>query len=97
VGGFYRIQVLALDILDQGEFEHPRVIYILNDYRNFDNSGQFRGAPSSFTGYDLVAVLMLADNDRLDDPIRTNRRREFLQPVGLKDRAGLHWIGADAG
>jgi hypothetical protein len=97
VGGFDRIKVLALDILDQGEFEHPGVIYILNDYRNFDHSGQFRRAPSPFTGDDLVAVLMLADNDRLDDPIRANRGCQFLEPVGLKDRAGLHWVGADAG
>ena len=50
LGGLHRVQVFALDILDQRDFQDPVVRIILDDGRNFDQSGQFSRPKASLSG-----------------------------------------------
>ena len=54
--GFDRVQVLALDVFDEREFEHLRIGDILDDHGDLRNPGKFCGAPAAFSGDDLVAI-----------------------------------------
>jgi hypothetical protein len=78
MGGFNRIEIFALDVLNQGEFEHPWVIDVLNDDGHFSDARQFGSAPSSFPSHDLIPILMAADNNRLDNTVRTDGGSEFV-------------------
>src|SRR5580700_7955948 len=80
VGGFDWIEVFALNILDEGKLEHPRIRDILDDDGHLSDTGELRGAPSTLPSNDLVAFLVLADDDGLNNAVDANGRRQFLQP-----------------
>src|SRR5580658_4778909 len=90
VGGFDRIEVFALDILDEGKLEHPRIRDILDDDGHLSDTCELCGAPSALPGDDLIAFLVLPNDDGLNNAVGANGRRQFLEPVGLKHRPGLH-------
>jgi hypothetical protein len=50
LGGLDRIQVFALYVLDERDFEKAVVGYILDDHRDFRDSSELRGAPTALTG-----------------------------------------------
>ena len=59
MGDFDRIQVFALDVLDECDFQQAVLGKILNDHRNFGEAGQSCGSPAALAGYQLIAVTCL--------------------------------------
>src|SRR5581483_4267373 len=92
---FNWVQVLALDVLNQGKLQHGPISHVLNHNRDFLKLGHFGGAPSSLAGYDLVSIAEAADNQWLNDSVGANGCCEFLQAIGIEVGPGLHRIGLD--
>ena len=51
-----RIQILALNVLDQRGGKHPVVGNVAHHDRNLEQTGALRRAPAALAGDDLVAV-----------------------------------------
>ena len=94
-GGLHRVEIFALDVLNQRDLEQA----ILGDFadhdRNCGHSGEFGGAPPSLTRHQLVVAIDVADHQGLYDPVGANGLRKFRQAVVLEDAAGLQGIGLD--
>ena len=86
MGGFNRAEVLALDVFYQGDLQELRLGDFLNHHRNVRKTGQVRRTPSALPGHNLKARTCFADNQRLDDAIRPNGVRQFLELVGTEKR-----------
>src|SRR3977135_3629791 len=87
---FDRIEVLALDILKEGDFERFLVAEFANDGRDFVQARPLRRAPAPLAGDDLEAMAVRADDDRLDG------RGELDQCLFLEDPARLAGMRLDA-
>ena len=73
------IEVLALDVLHERKLELRAVIVLPapDDHRHCREPREFRGAESTFTGDELVRTIdPHCDDERLQDAVRTNGRRE---------------------
>src|SRR5260370_13839438 len=94
-GSFHRVEIFALNILDQGDLEQP----VLGDFADHDGdrgyAGEFGGSPPSLTRYQLVVAIDMADYQGLDNPVGANGLREFRETIVLEDAAGLQRIGLD--
>jgi len=64
--GLNRIQILPLNVLDEGDFEQPVVWDVAYDNRNLIELGKLRGPPPALPGDELVAIAQLPDHQRLD-------------------------------
>ena len=64
---FNRIEVSALHILDQADFQRGDIIDRLNNYRHLMQARHLCRAPASFTGDNLIAVINRAHQKRLQD------------------------------
>jgi len=69
VRGLDRVQVLALDVLNERQFEHLRLCHFLNHDRHFGQSGYLGCAPTAFARHHLVLPVMSAHDQWLDDAI----------------------------
>ena len=56
VGLFERVEIGALDVLDDGDFERLAVAGLDDEDRDFVQAGALGGAPAPFAGDDLVGV-----------------------------------------
>ena len=66
---FHRIEVFALHVLDDRDFECVAVTDLDRNDRHFVQAGELRGTPAAFAGNDLVAILRALHrphHDRLD-------------------------------
>ena len=79
-----RIEVLALEVLDQREFEHLSIARLANDGRGLGELKLTRGAPPTLTGDQFVFVADLSDDQRLDDATLTNAFDQLLQVLAAK-------------
>lgn len=83
-GFFQRVEVLALDVLDQRHGDGGFVGHFADHGRDGVQPGLLGGAPAPLTGDDLVAVVAdRADHDRLHDAVQTDRVRQFLERLGV--------------
>ena len=55
-GFLQRIEVFALDVLDQRHRDHGAVVDFAHHHRDLGQAGQLRRAPAAFAGDDLVAL-----------------------------------------
>src|SRR5439155_14512442 len=84
-----RIQVLALDVLDERHLEQRALLsrsYFADDDRHALQAGEQGGPPTAFAGDDLESIIEPADDDRLDDAVRFDRPGELFEP-GIVDMA----------
>ena len=90
-----RIEIGALDVLDDREFQRRLVVHVTDDDRNFDKARQLRGAPAPFAGDDLVNV-RLGDRAERRPAGRCRAARievgEILQFVLGEDPRGLRGL-----
>ncbi len=84
LGLFDRIQILAEQILDEGELETLGVGRVTNDRGNAFESGLSGGAPAALAGDELVASASPPDDHRLDDSRHPDRRRKLVQCLRIK-------------
>src|SRR5436853_633346 len=75
------VEVLALDILDQRDFERLLVAEFADDRGNFMEPSALRRAPAPLAGDDLEAVAVRTDDDRLDQAARLDRGGELEQAL----------------
>ena len=93
---FQRGEVLALDVLHQGEGESVALGGVADDDGHFRQAGQLGRPPASLAGDEHVAgVGRAADQDRLEDAVLTDAGRELLQAGGLEMGARLLRVGPD--
>ena len=81
-----RVQVLALDVLDEGERDGVLVVDAPQHRRDLVQARHLRGAPAALAGDDLVALRLArrrradrAHDDRLDDALGLDRVREVRE------------------
>ena len=78
---FQRIEVFALDVLDQRHGDDGAVVQVADHHRHIGQAGFLRGAPAAFAGHDLVtlAARQLAHHDRLDHALGLDRLGQLAQ------------------
>ncbi len=79
---FHRIEVFALNILDDHDLERVRIADIDRHDRHFVQARDLRGAPAPFAGDDFKAVLRAlhgAYHDRLDHAVLLDRVGELAE------------------
>ncbi len=74
-----RVEVLAVDVLDEGFSEQVGVIRIPQDDGHGGQPGQLGGTEPPLPRDDFVALTRPAHDDRLQDPDLADRRRQLLQ------------------
>ena len=98
---FDRVQVFALQILDQRHLCHRSVIIGRNDRRHCLEPCEVRRPQTALAGDELilkVAVLVtIAHRDRLDQSFFLDGSRQIFQRLKIKLAARLPGIGMDLG
>ena len=69
-----RIEVFALEVLDEREFELLAIGELADDGRDPVEAGGLGRAQPALTGDELVAVDRLGDQDRLEDAVLDDAR-----------------------
>ena len=96
-GDLYGVEVLPLDVLDDGHFEQRLVVRFTDVGGDHGESGLLRGSPTPFSADEGVgAVSLFLDGDRLYDPEGTDGFGQLLEGLLGKVTAGLFRIGLDA-
>ena len=90
---FDRIQVVALDVLDERDLQQMIVVDLAHDDGDLEQARALRRAPAALAGDDLEAALDAADEQRLNHAVRANRLRELFEPRFVDVRARLARIG----
>ena len=87
---FQRVQVLALDVLDQRQGQCVFVADLLDDHRHRGQLGQRGRAETALTRDDLVpAIVEGPDHQRLQQAMLVNRVGQFLQRRFVHSRTRL--------
>ena len=76
--GLDRVEVLAQQVLNEGQLDALRVGRVANDRRNPIEARLLGGAPAPLAGNELIRPGSSADDDRLDDAGRLDRRGQFV-------------------
>jgi hypothetical protein len=93
-GNFHRVQVAALNVLDQGHFEHLLVVGQAHKHGHAFQTRELGGAEPAFARDDLEAVgFQAADGNGLNDAELANRFGQFRERTRLKLGAGLLGVG----
>ena len=75
-----RIEIFALQVLDQRQRHNLTFAQIANNRRNFMELCTLGRAPAALPGHQAIAPGALRrDDHRLNHPARGNRRRQFIQ------------------
>jgi len=90
------IEVFALQIFDEGQFEHGAVIGLADNDGRLGQLQQLRGAPAAFAGDQFKITIALAHDERLDDALFADGIGQFAQRLGGEILARLERAGPDA-
>jgi hypothetical protein len=96
LGRLEGIEIFALQVLDKGELELVAVGELPDDGRDAFEAGRMGGPEPALAGDELVAVNGFRDQDRLQDTVLGDARRERGQTVLIEAFAGLMRVRADA-
>ncbi len=95
MGDFNRVQVFALNILNEGDFQQALICKILYDYRNFRETGQAGGSPAASRRRRTGTIHFPSNHERLDNAVRFIDWASSLSRSINKDCSGLDRIGLD--
>ena len=79
-----RVEIFPLDVLDQGQLELFPIGQLPNDGRDPHQAGHSCGLDAALTGHDPIAIERLGHEDRLEDAVVADARRQRLE-VGVLD------------
>ena len=97
-GGFFdRVEILALQVLDDGDFERVAVVALADDRRNGRALQRGAGAPATLARDEFVSRIAPADDDRHQHAILGDRGLEFVEGGFVEGLARLEWVGGDRG
>src|ERR1700730_14452362 len=88
-GFFDRVEILALNILEQGYFERSFIGDFADDRGHTAQAGSLRCAPAAFAGEKLIARSNSPQHQRLNDPAYLDRLSELRQGLFRKMSARL--------
>ena len=95
-GDFDGIQVLSLNVLNQGHFQHLLVVGLADVGRNGFQTRQPGGLQAPLPADELVGVgAELAQGHGLDDALNLNALGQFVQGLLVEMGAGLVGVGLD--
>jgi hypothetical protein len=97
MGDLDGVEILALYVLDQRDFEQVLIGNMLDHGRDVGKAGEFPGAPAAFASDELIAIAEGPNDERLNDAIGQDGIGEFLEAIGAKHRARLKGVGIDEG
>ena len=89
------IEVFALEILDQREFEGGAVVGFADDHGDLGQADELGGAPAAFPGDEFVAVFRGSDDEGLDDAAFPDRIGQFAQRLFGEILTGLEGTWAN--
>jgi hypothetical protein len=89
------IEVLALDVFNQGDFKEAVVMDVSDDDGHLLQPGEAGGPPTALTGNEMVLFADLPDDEGLDDPIGLDRSGQLLEASRVEDGAGLIGVRLD--
>jgi hypothetical protein len=92
---FDGVEILPLDVLDEGDLEEAIIGDVLNEDRDVGDTGEAGGTPAPFAGHELVPAVARSDHEGLNDTVGADGIGEFLEAIRLEDGAGLERIGID--
>src|SRR6185437_8779291 len=92
LGGFDRIQILALNVFNKRDLEEAVVGEILQNSRNDFQTGGFRRAKPPLTGNQLVARSFPANDKWLNDAIGAYRGSKLFDSIRIENGSGLQRI-----
>src|SRR6185436_458430 len=86
-----RVEMLALEVFDEGELKHVLVGFDFDDIRRYCGESQLRrGADSPLTGYEFVhSASGPPHGDRLDNALLFYRRLKLVERLLVEIRPGL--------
>jgi hypothetical protein len=76
VGGLDGVEILSLEVLDEGELESLTVVEPADDRGDALETGRRGRSDAPLTGDQLIAVEGLRDEDRLEDAVLADARRQ---------------------
>ena len=88
-----RVQILALNVLDQGKLGDRRFVDIADDRRDRMELRPLRGAPAPLAGNDHEAVTGTSKQNRLEHPALADRLRKLAQRRFVEQHARLLGFG----
>lgn len=88
-----RVEVFALDVLDEGELEHVGVVDVADDGRNGLQARLARGPQTPLAGDEFEASPLLPHDDRLHDPLGADGRHKLGELALVEVPARL--VGVD--
>src|SRR3989454_8532919 len=77
LGFLERREILALQVLDEGELE--RILYLAHERGQPIEAGELRRPETPLPGHDLEAGRGRPHHDRLQEPVRLDRRRQLAE------------------
>jgi hypothetical protein len=83
------VEILTLNVLDEGDFEETVRCEILDDGGDGSETGELRGAEAALASDEFVSVVPAADDKGLDDSIFADGLSEFLELGVIEDVARL--------
>ena len=95
LGCFERVQVLALDVLDERHLQELALGRFLHDGRNGLEPGEPCRAPPALACDQAVAAACSVHDDGLDDPLLFYGRCELFELPVVKDLPRLVLVGSD--
>ena len=90
-----RVQILALNIFDERDFERFLLVKIPDDRRDAVKLSPLRSTPAPLARDDLKAAAMRADDDRLDHTALGDAVGQLLQRAIIEMTARLFGMGVD--
>jgi len=94
-GFFDGVEVLALEILDEGEFEDFLVGGGADDGGGFQEADFLGGAPAAFAGDELEFIEALPDDEGLDDAVLADGIRPAREAFRRETPCGAGAGGSD--
>ena len=95
-GFFDGVEVFALEIFDEGEFEDFLIGSFANDEGGFGEARALGGAPASFSGNEFEEIAAFAGDEGLDDAVFFDGENEFVEMFVAEDGARLERGSDDA-
>lgn len=92
---FDRVEVLALEVLDEGQLEDILIRGLANDDGRVEQAEAFGGAPAALAGDEFERFAAAANDQRLNDAVLFDRGDQFVEVLLVKDGARLEWRGHD--
>lgn len=94
-GLFNAIEIVALDVFDEGDFQGFGGGGITDEDGNFREAGELRCTPAAFAGKDLILSRVGGSGDEygLEHPFFAYGVHEFLKPGVVDAVARLEWVG----